>query len=43
MAKKRGKTKSSNNKRKTTRRRDPLSQSTLTKNARKHGGVSVLL
>jgi len=44
MAKKRGKTRSNgSNKRRTTRRRDPLSQSNLTKNARKHGGVGVLL
>jgi len=43
MVKKRGKTKGSSNKRKTTRRRDPLSPSSLAKNARKHGGVGVLL
>jgi len=44
MAKKRGKTKSSRSKRKSsTKRRDPLSQSNLTKNAKKHGGVGVLL
>jgi len=43
MAKKRGKTKNSRSKRKVTKRRDPLSQSNLTKNAKKHGGVGVLL
>jgi len=43
MAKRGGKTKSSSNEQKSAKRRDPLSQSALIKNAKKHGGVGVLL
>jgi len=43
MAKKKGKTKNTRSKRKATKRRDPMSQSALSANAKKHGGVGVLL